>query len=106
MSRKLSWLFAAMAYLVPPIWAYVAIKADLNAQLDAYGFIKCGTPALSMTLLACKASSALSLLAACFGIASFLGMSSPRPKIRLLEIGALLLPLLVAVCTFASVLCA
>jgi hypothetical protein len=104
MSRKLSWLLAAIAYLGPPLWAYFAIKAAQDAQMAAYGFIKCGTPMAMTTLSACKASGLLSLLATGFAIASFRSASRPLLKTRVLEIVAVSVPLVVAVVILASML--
>ena len=104
MSRKLSWLLAAVACVAPPIWAYVATTSDLNTQRAAYGFVKCGTPMISIILLACIASGALSMVATGFGVASIRLIPKPRPKIRLFELLVLLLPTLVAAFIFASIL--
>jgi len=96
MSRKLSWTFAAIAYVAVPLWAYFAIRSDYNAQMHAYKFVKCGTPMIGIMLLACMSSGAASLLAAGLGVASYRSILGPRPKTRALEIAALSLPLLVA----------
>ncbi len=65
MKRTLSWFIAASAYVIPPIWAYIAIERDAAAQKAVYGFA-CGNPALGMILLACIGSAILSLSATLF----------------------------------------
>ena len=102
MSRKLSWLLAALAYLGPPVWAHWAVTADQNAQRTAYGFVKCATPHGMIALWACAVSGLLSLLAIAFALATYRLVPSPRPKPRVLEIGAVAAPALVAGLVFAS----
>ena len=97
MTRKLSWSLAAVAYLVPPHWAYCSNLADERAQLAAYGFIKCGTTQASNTFLACVASATLSLLAVGCGVVSLCLLPSPRPKFRTLEVIAMSVPFVAAV---------
>ena len=62
MKRTLPWLIAALAYIAPPVWAYLAMERDAAAQKAAYGWA-CGNPALGIILLACIASGILSLSA-------------------------------------------
>jgi hypothetical protein len=96
MSRKLSWVFGVIAYVGAPLWAWLAIRSDYEAQMQAYKFIKCGTPMIGIMLSACAVSGVASLLAAGLGVASYRRVSGQRPKIRVLEIAALSLPLVVA----------
>ena len=104
MGRKLSWLLAVIAYLGAPLWAWFAIESDRGAQTAAYGFVKCGNPMIGIMLLACLISGAASMLAAGLGVASYLGASGPRPKVRVLEIAALSFPLPVALFVAGSIL--
>jgi hypothetical protein len=63
MKRSLPWVIAAMAYIGPPVLAYLAIERDYAAQRAAGGWA-CGTPSVGMMLLACIASASLALFAA------------------------------------------
>jgi hypothetical protein len=104
MSRKLSWMIATIAYVGAPVWAWFAIASDRDAQMSAYGFVKCGTPMIGIILWACILAGASSLLALGLGTASFRKMPSPRPRMRVLEIGALSIPLVLAIFTSAYIL--
>ena len=104
MSRKLSWAFGMIAYVGAPLWAWLAIRSDYEAQMHAYKFVKCGTPMIGIMLLACLASGAASLLAAGLGAASYRRVSGQRPKVRVLEITALALPLLAAMLIAGTIL--
>lgn len=103
MSRKLSWVFAAAAYLGPPLWAYFAIEADVNAQRTAYGFVKCGNAAVSISVLACIVTAVLSLAATCMGLANFRSLGKPRPKVLVLEMAVLFSPFALAGILFVSI---
>src|SRR3974377_113147 len=104
MKRKLSWMFAGVVYVGVPLWSWFAIESDQEAQMQAYKLIKCGTPMIGIMLLACVIAGGASLLASGFGVLSYRAVSGPHPKMRLLEIAALSLPLLVAIPVAASIL--
>lgn len=96
MRRKLSWIFAAIAYFGAPAWAYFAIEADRNAQQSAYGLVKCGNPMVGIILMACLISGASSLIALGVDFVASRTLSGPPAKMRPLEISVLSLPLVVA----------
>jgi hypothetical protein len=98
MSRKLSWAFGAVAYFGAPFWAWLAIKSDYEAQ------IKCGTPMIGIMLLACSIAGLASLVALGLGVLSYRTVSATHSKMRVLEIAALSLPLLLAIVFAASIL--
>jgi hypothetical protein len=72
--------------------------------MRAYRFLKCGTPMIGIMLLACFISGITSLMATGLGVASYRRVSCPRPKMRMLEIAALLLPLLAAMLIAGTIL--
>ena len=91
MKRKLSWLLAAVAYLVPPLWAYCA-TVELVAE-------RCGPNGYGRQFLVADnivrawiASALLSFLAMAFSLAALSSVPSPRSKIRILETLAISLP--------------
>ena len=88
-------LIGLLAYFGPPIWAYFAIEADTKAQLAGHGWV-CGNPMIGIICLAGIVSSLLSLVATSLGIASFRRVPRPRPKARIVELGFLILPLMIA----------
>jgi hypothetical protein len=94
MKRTASWLFALLACIGPPIWAFFAIEADRRSQLATHGWV-CGNPMIGMVCLAAIASSLLSLVAAVFGIAALRAIPAPRPGARFAELGLLLLPFVI-----------
>ena len=96
MSGKISWIPAAVAYLGAPTWAWLAIRADHRAQMEAYKFIKCGTPTIFIMLLACVIVGVSSLVASALSLLPCRMVLGPRPKIPSSGVTALLLPLLVA----------
>lgn len=95
MLRKISWLMALAAYFGPTIWAYVAIKADDKAQLEARGWI-CGNPTMGIVLLALMISTALSFIASSLGLISYCALPKPKPKLAVIELAVLILPLALA----------
>jgi hypothetical protein len=95
MSRRLSWLFALAAYVLPPVWAAFALDADMKTQRQVHGFV-CGLPLLGIMFVACIASAALSVLGTAFGVASFCAAPAPRSLVRVAELAALVLPFLAA----------
>jgi hypothetical protein len=95
MKRTLSLLIGLLAYFGPPIWAYFAIEADTKAQLAGRGWV-CGNPMIGIICLAGIVSSVLSLVATGLGAASFLTVPKPRPIPRIVELGFLVLPFVIA----------
>jgi len=102
MSRKASWILAALAYSVLAVML-LAIEADRREQMAAYGgFVKCGYTAVMTGLLGVSIFGPLSLLATRASVAAFLECPSPRPKRRILEIAAVSLPAALALFLLAS----
>ena len=102
MTRNLSWVFAGIAYIGAPGWAYFTIAADREAQTAAYGFIKCGYTEGMVTLLACLVSGLFSLLAGGCALSALRPVPTPRPKIRTVEVILAFVPLPLAVIKVAS----
>ena len=96
MKRTLSWLFGALAYFGPPVWAAFAIEADRKAQLASHGWV-CGNPMIGIMLLAGISSCLLAFIATAFGVASFRGLSKPRSRAHAAELGVFILPLVISV---------
>lgn len=82
MKRKISWVVAALAYTVPPVWAYYMVQADVEAQRQSHGFI-CGNPIL------------LSAVAVSLGIWAYFDKSAARYKGQFLELFVFSVPLFV-----------
>jgi len=95
MSRTVSLVIGAIAYFGPALWAFFAIEADRKAQLAGHGFV-CGNPLLGMICFAGILSAVLSLVATGFGVAAFREIQKPRPTRRIVELGFLLMPFLLA----------
>ena len=80
MKRRLSLLLGALAFVVPPLWAYYEYLA-LNEAVDSArsaGRYVCGLPFLAVYLLATLASSALSALSVLLGFLGFRALPAPR----------------------------
>lgn len=106
MKRKLSWVIAVLAYIGVPILAWLALQRDAEAQHVAHAF-GCGNVAMGIMIFSFILSGALSLVASVLGFASFRGLPSPRPQLRILELAVLAFPLLagsacVALCFFGN----
>ena len=97
MKRMLSIAIGLMAYIGPPIWAALAIEDDRRAQSASHGWV-CGNPVIGIMLLASITVCALSLCATGIGVAALRAIPEPRPAMRLLELGFVFLPFVVAGC--------
>ena len=95
MTRKIAWAAALTAYLGSPLLAYFAIQYYI-AESKAAGRLASGDAAVAIMIVAAIASALLSIVAAGLSITAFLRLAPPRPKIRLVEIVAFTLPLVVA----------
>ena len=93
--RKLSWVLAALALVVVPLWARLQASADVAAQRDAHHFV-CGMPLLAIYLLALIGSCLFSVGALGLGIPAYRALASSRSKLRMLELFVLGLPLIAA----------
>jgi hypothetical protein len=96
MSRKVSWCLVLIC-LIPPLFAYSANMADHQAQLAAYGFIKCGFNQSNNALLACLATGLFSAAASGCSIVSLRAVPRPRPKLRIVETVTISVPFVVVV---------
>ena len=94
--RKFSWALIAVALVAPFVWAYFAIQADAEAQLVGHPRFVCGIPMLGIVLVACAASGILSVISTIVGLVAYLRLNTPRPKLRMLELCALSVPLLLS----------
>lgn len=91
MKRQISWFFGVLAYVAPPVWAYFEQLSVYGGAEDQNGYV-CGLPMLAIIVLACIGAAVLSGLATLFGTLSFLSLSKPRPRLRIVELVVLGLP--------------
>jgi hypothetical protein len=61
--------------------------------MAAYGVVKCGTPETMITMLAGAVSGSSSVAAFALALRSFRLLPSPAPRARVLEMGAVALPM-------------
>lgn len=101
MKRKLSLLFAAIAFIAVPLWAYLQAEATTRAMVQAHGHgAACGMPILGIYLLAVLVAGVCSALALLFGVLAYRKLSPPRPVMRMLELAVVGMPLLLALVVF------
>ena len=92
--RRTSIILAVASVVVPFTWDYFA-TASFYREADKHGVYVCGLPALANFILAslvCVVTSAAALLV---GFIAYRRLPRPRPRLRLVELTALALPLLV-----------
>ena len=92
--RRISILLAIVATVVPPAWAYFSTAA-LYGNARAEGVYVCGLPALAAVMVAALVTTLLSGAAVVVGAIAYRRIKSPRPRLRMLELLAVGLPLLV-----------
>ena len=103
MTRRLSWFLGALAYALPPIWAYWS-QSTLYAEAKARGQYLCGLPYLAIVTLACLGSAILGAAACGFGYRSYRHLPKPRPLVRSVELVVLTVPLVLGLALFALLL--
>jgi len=96
--RFASWLFAALAALAPPAWAYVEMAAFEASSSGP----RCGMPVLAFIGLAAIGMIVLSAVALVLAIPSYLRQSRPRSWRRRTELVVVALPLLIGLTCLLS----
>ena len=92
--RRAAIILAIASVALPFPWAYFSTTAMYD-EADAKGAYVCGLPALAALLLAAFVCVLLSLTAFVLGLVAYRGLPAPRPLRRLIEIGALAIPMIV-----------
>ncbi len=93
MVRKLSWLMSALAYVLPPTWAYFE-QVSLYEAAKVHGGYICGLAMLGISGLACLGAASLSGIALVLGWLSYRSLPKPRPRARMAELAVLAIPML------------
>jgi hypothetical protein len=91
--RLASIIFATASLLIPAAWIYATI-VGAEREVQARGGPICGMPALANFILALLLCVLLSAVAFVLGVVAYRRVSPPRPRRRLLELSALVLPFL------------
>ncbi len=92
MNRRISWLMGALAYVVPPTWAYFE-QASLYEGAKVHGGYICGLAMLGISGLACLGAASLSGIALVFGWLSYRSLPKPRSRARMAELALLAIPM-------------
>src|SRR5262249_29397386 len=92
--RRVSIILAVTSVIVPFAWAYLATTA-MYRDAAKHGIYVCGLPALANFILASFVCVITSLAAFIVGFIAYRRVPSPRPRLRLVELGVLALPMLV-----------
>lgn len=92
--RRTSIILAIASVVVPFAWAYLATTA-LYRQGASKGVYVCGLPALANFVLASLARVITSAAAFVVGLVAYCRIARPRSRLRLVELGALALPLVI-----------
>ena len=97
MMRCTSIVLAVASIIIPSSWAFFATACYRNAQ--KYGVYvgggSCRLPALANLILALFLCVTISTIAMVVGLIAYRRVPSPRPRLRLIELAALALPVLV-----------
>jgi hypothetical protein len=92
--RLASIILAIASLLIPAAWIHTTIVGS-EREVQARGGPICGMPALANFILALSFCVLLSAVAFVLGVVAYRRVSPPRPQRRLLELTALVLPLIV-----------
>jgi hypothetical protein len=92
--RFASIILAIASLLIPAAWIHATIDGA-EREVQARGGPICGMPALANFILALSLCVFLSAVAFVLGVVAYRRVSPPRPRLRLLELTALVLPLIV-----------
>jgi hypothetical protein len=92
--RRASVLLAIASIVIPAALVFLSI-VEAGQEVRAHGGPICGLPFLADFILASLLCSVLSASAFVLGTIAYRRVSSPRPKRRLVELTALLLPLII-----------
>jgi hypothetical protein len=90
--RRASILLAIASIVIPAALVFLSI-VEAEREVRAHGGPICGLPFLADLILASLLCSVLSAAAFVLGTIAYRRVSPPRPKRRLAELTALLLPL-------------
>jgi formate/nitrite transporter FocA (FNT family) len=101
--RRGAIILAIASVALPFPWAYVSTTAMYD-EAEAKGVYVCGLPALAAFLLAAFACVLMSLTAFVLGVVAYRRLPRPRPLRRLVEIGAIALPMIVVGACAATLL--
>ncbi len=101
--RRASIILAVASIIVPAAW-FSLTMLDVQREVQMRGGPICGMPALANFILASFLCVVLSAAAFIFGAIAYRQVSPPRPRRRVLELTALLLPLVVVGGYVASLL--
>src|SRR5256885_9168572 len=91
---RMSIILAAASIVVPFTWAYFA-SAACYRDADKHGAYVCGLPALANLILTSLVCVITSASADIIGLIAYRRLPTPRPRVRLVELAALTLPLLI-----------
>ena len=95
--RCTSIILAVVSIIIPSSWAFFATACYRNAQ--KYGLYvgggSCRLPALANLILALFLCVMMSAIAMVVGLIAYRRLPNPRPRIRLIELAALVLSVLV-----------
>jgi hypothetical protein len=94
--RYSSLVIAVLSFLLPGAFA-VYFTWSFERWAATQGTAACGMPLLGAWMLSTAAAALLSFVAITLGVVAFLQLPHPRPRARLIELGAIALPLLAAI---------
>ena len=95
MLRVISIVLVAFALVLPAAWARWRVEEVAREMQSAAGWV-CGTPIISIVLLAALVSALMAVGGLATGVVAFRRLPEPRPRARKVELLLLAVPLVCA----------